>query len=36
MLQPKKVKHRKWFKGRSRGIETRGVDLAYGTFGLKA
>lgn len=36
MLQPKKVKHRKWFKGRSRGIETRGTDLAYGSFGLKA
>lgn len=36
MLQPKKVKHRKWFKGRSRGAESRGVDLAYGSFGLKA
>lgn len=36
MLQPKKVKHRKWFKGRSRGVESRGVDLAYGSFGLKA
>ncbi len=36
MLQPKKVKHRKWFKGRSRGVETRGVSLAYGSFGLKA
>ena len=36
MLQPKKVKHRKWFKGRSRGVETRGANLAYGGFGLKA
>lgn len=36
MLQPKKVKHRKWFKGRSRGVESRGIDLAYGSFGLKA
>jgi large subunit ribosomal protein L16 len=36
MLQPKKVKHRKWFKGRSRGIESRGATLAYGSFGLKA
>lgn len=36
MLQPKKVKHRKWFKGRSRGIETRGTDLAFGSYGLKA
>ncbi len=36
MLQPRKVKHRKWFRGRSRGIETRGTDLAFGSFGLKA
>ncbi len=36
MLQPKKVKHRKWFRGRSRGVETRGAELAFGSFGLKA
>ncbi|MEK7192182.1 MAG: 50S ribosomal protein L16 [Patescibacteria group bacterium] len=38
MLVPKKVKHRKWQKGRSlsRKVETRGVALAYGNFGLKA
>ncbi len=38
MLIPKKVKHRKWMKGRSktRKIETRGATLAYGTYGLKA
>ncbi|MDP3727557.1 MAG: 50S ribosomal protein L16 [bacterium] len=36
MLQPKKVKHRKWFKGRSRGVERRGTDLAFGSYGLKA
>jgi len=36
MLQPKKVKHRKWHKGRSPGVETRGTKLAYGSFGLKA
>lgn len=36
MLQPKKVKHRKWFKGRSRGWETRGTELAFGSAGLKA
>lgn len=35
MLQPKKVKHRKWFKGRSRGVESRGTELAFGSFGLK-
>lgn len=36
MLQPKKVKHRKWQRGRSRGIETRGTQLAFGTYGLKS
>ncbi len=38
MLQPKKVKHRKWSKGhgRYRTVETRGTWLAYGSFGLKA
>ncbi len=38
MLIPKKVKHRKWHKGRSRKrmIETRGLDLSYGQFGLKS
>src|SRR3990167_6043419 len=38
MLIPKKVKHRKWNKGRSkkRTIETRGLSVSYGKFGLKA
>jgi large subunit ribosomal protein L16 len=38
MLAPKKVKHRKWQKGRSRkrAVETRGTKLSFGTFGLKA
>ena len=38
MLIPKKVKHRKWQKGRSknRAVETRGLVLSYGQFGLKA
>ncbi len=38
MLIPKKVKHRKWQKGRSKGrqAETRGLELSYGRFGLKA
>jgi large subunit ribosomal protein L16 len=38
MLAPKKVKHRKWSKGRSRNrkVETRGVSLSYGQYGLKA
>lgn len=36
MLLPKKVKHRKWRKGRSNGIENRGTQLNFGSFGLKA
>ena len=36
MLQPKKVKHRKWHRGRTRGIETRGRELSFGAYGLKA
>lgn len=38
MLIPKKVKHRKWHKGRSRTrtVETRGLDLAFGSFGIQA
>ncbi len=38
MLIPKKVKHRKWQKGRSRGraVETRGTTVAYGSHGIQA
>lgn len=38
MLIPKKVKHRKWHKGRRRfsGVETRGTALAFGSYGLKS
>jgi len=38
MLIPKKVKHRKWHKGRNRKSlkETRGTSVAYGSYGLKA
>ncbi|OGY66504.1 MAG: 50S ribosomal protein L16 [Candidatus Harrisonbacteria bacterium RIFCSPLOWO2_01_FULL_40_28] len=38
MLVPKKVKHRKWQKGRSktRTTETRGTKLAFGSYGLQA
>ncbi len=38
MLLPKKVKHRKWHKGRSlsRQVETRGLTLSFGEYGLKA
>ena len=36
MLSPKKVKHRKVMKGRSRGAAHRGSHLAFGEYGLKA
>jgi len=36
IMMPKKVKHRKWRKGRSKGIETRSGELAFGSYGLKA
>lgn len=36
MLTPKRVKHRKWRKRASSGIESRGTELAFGSFGLKA
>jgi len=36
ILMPKKVKHRKWRKGRSRGVESRGTELNFGTYGLKS
>lgn len=35
MLQPKKTKFRKQFKGRNAGIATRGATVAFGEFGLK-
>lgn len=36
MLQPKKVQHRKWHRGRVSGRASRKLSLAFGTFGLKA
>jgi large subunit ribosomal protein L16 len=36
MLQPKRTKFRKQFKGRISGNAKGGFDLAFGTFGLKA
>ncbi|MBQ1330191.1 MAG: 50S ribosomal protein L16 [Desulfovibrio sp.] len=35
MLAPKKVKFRKWQKGRLRGLAHRGSSLAFGDIGLK-
>ncbi len=36
MLSPKKVKHRKVFKGRMRGVANRGSSISFGDFALKA
>jgi large subunit ribosomal protein L16 len=36
MLLPKKTKYRKQQKGRLRGEATRGTEIAFGAFGLKA
>ena len=36
MLQPKKVKYRKLFRGKNRGKATRGAEIAFGEFGLRA
>ncbi|MEK7501703.1 MAG: 50S ribosomal protein L16 [Patescibacteria group bacterium] len=42
MLIPKKVKHRKWFTMRQHPLkeashaDTRGISIAFGSFGLKA
>ncbi len=36
MLSPKKVKHRKVFKGKLRGTAQRGSTIAFGEYALKA
>lgn len=36
MLAPKKVKFRKWQKGRLRGPTLRGISIAYGDIALKS
>ena len=36
MLQPTRTKFRKQFKGRIHGSATSGVELTFGSFGLKA
>lgn len=36
LLQPKRTKHRKTFKGKRGGVATRGNALNFGAFGLKA
>ncbi len=36
MLIPKKSKYRRQMRGKNRGIATRGVDVSFGEYGLKA
>ncbi|MBN1979384.1 MAG: 50S ribosomal protein L16 [Anaerolineae bacterium] len=36
MLQPKRAKYRKQFRGRMKGQATRGTTVAFGDFGLQA
>ena len=36
MLQPKRTKFRKQFKGRIHGLAKGGSDITFGTYGLKA
>jgi large subunit ribosomal protein L16 len=35
MMQPKRTKFRKQFKGRNRGLAQRGSTVAFGDYGLK-
>ena len=36
MLQPKSYKYRKQDRGRLKGIATKGINVSFGEFGLKA
>ncbi len=36
MMQPKRMKFRKAFRGRTRGVAGRGTAVAFGEYGLKA
>ncbi|MCR4264053.1 MAG: 50S ribosomal protein L16 [Candidatus Roizmanbacteria bacterium] len=36
MLQPKRQKHRKQFRGKMPGNASRGIDVSFGEMGLKA
>ena len=35
MMQPKRTKYRKQFKGRNRGVSCRGTSVSHGEYGLK-
>jgi large subunit ribosomal protein L16 len=36
MLQPKKSKYRKMFRGKNRGMATKGTKIVFGEYGLRA
>jgi large subunit ribosomal protein L16 len=36
MLQPKKSKYKKQFRGKMRGLSYRGAELSFGQYGLKS
>jgi large subunit ribosomal protein L16 len=36
MLQPKRTKSRKTFKGKMKGVAQRGATLAFGSYGIKS
>jgi large subunit ribosomal protein L16 len=36
MLMPNRMKHRKVFKGKIRGVATKGNQISFGTFALQA
>lgn len=36
LLVPKRAKYRKSFRGKRRGVASRGNDLSFGNYGLKA
>ena len=36
IMMPRKVKHRKWHKNSSKGVETRATEINFGSYGLKA
>lgn len=36
LLQPKRTKYRKAFRGKRGGVATRGNKLSFGTFGIKS
>ena len=36
LLQPKRSKHRKTFRGKRTGVATRGNKISFGSFGLQA